>query len=76
LPNFLFSGKTPKLQTIFGASPHQGICNYNLAQATAELEKNLILKALQESPNKSAAIHKLGISRRTFYQKIKKYGLG
>jgi transcriptional regulator with PAS, ATPase and Fis domain len=39
------------------------------------VERILIREALAKSANKSEAIKKLGISRRTFYIKIKQYGL-
>jgi two-component system, NtrC family, response regulator HydG len=41
------------------------------------VEKDMILRVLQESSfNKKRAATRLGISRPTLYQKIKKYGLG
>ncbi|PWT89258.1 MAG: hypothetical protein C5B54_09220, partial [Acidobacteria bacterium] len=41
-----------------------------------DLEKNAILKALETSHgNKTEAAELLGIPRRTFYEKLKKYGL-
>jgi DNA-binding NtrC family response regulator len=40
------------------------------------LEKSLIIKALEKSQNnKTIAIEFLGISRRTFYEKLEKYQL-
>ena len=42
---------------------------------TAILEKDLILEALKKFSNKSRAIEELGISRSSFYEKIKKYGI-
>ena len=47
-----------------------------LDEHVAALEKQLILAALQRSDdNKSAASRLLGISERTLWYKIKKYGL-
>lgn len=46
---------------------------YNLKEMTAILEKDLILEALKKYSNKSRAIKELGISRSSFYEKIKKY---
>lgn len=48
----------------------------HLDSRIAEIEKECILKALQEaSNNKSKAMKILGISRSTFYDKIKKYNI-
>lgn len=49
--------------------------NYDLKEMTATLEKDLILEALRKFSNKSRAIDALGISRSSFYEKIKKYGI-
>ena len=49
--------------------------SYNLKEMTAILEKDLILEALKKFSNKSKAIEELGISRSSFYEKIKKYGI-
>lgn len=49
--------------------------SYNLKEMTAILEKDLILEALKKFSNKSRAIEELGISRSSFYEKIKKYGI-
>ncbi len=73
LPNFLFApGQTHDTDADISSSNDDYL---NLVQATEELEKKLIRRALEQTSNKSMAIKKLGISRRTFYQKIKKYGL-
>jgi DNA-binding NtrC family response regulator len=48
---------------------------YNLAQAVRELEQKMISDVLSITTNKSEAIKMLGISRRTFYLKLKEYGL-
>jgi transcriptional regulator with PAS, ATPase and Fis domain len=46
-----------------------------LAHALQEVERTLISQVLARSRTRSDAIKALGISRRTFYLKIKKYGL-
>ncbi|MGI6551848.1 MAG: sigma 54-interacting transcriptional regulator [Bacillota bacterium] len=47
-----------------------------LPKLIARVEKEAIRQALRmHNNNKSAAIKALGISRRTFYEKLKKYGL-
>ena len=73
LPNFLFTQDTK--------SNNRGLSiislkdkTYNLADAVKNLEKKLIKETLETSPNRTMAIKKLGISRRTFYIKIKQYG--
>ncbi len=41
-----------------------------------EMEKQMILEALEKSPNNlSAAAHMLGITRQTLYNKLKKFGI-
>ncbi len=47
--------------------------NYDLKEMTENLERNLIYEALRKFSNKSKAIKELGISRSSFYEKIKKY---
>jgi len=47
----------------------------NLTGAVRDLEKNLIRDVLSRTCNKSEAIKALGISRRTFYLKLREYGL-
>lgn len=49
---------------------------YDLREAVAVIEKELILAALATSNNnRSVAIKELGISRRAFYDKLKKYNI-
>jgi len=48
----------------------------NIKNAVQLLEKELIIKALKGcGGNRTAAMNELGISRRSFYEKIDKYGL-
>jgi PAS domain S-box-containing protein len=56
------------------ASPRLEAGCTNLKQLTEEMEKRTIQYVLQSCENKSEAIKKLGISRRAFYEKMKKYG--
>jgi len=74
LPKFLFSSAIPLPEG--GASPKVvGSPSYNLAQAVRDLEKRLISEVLSIAPNKSEAIKMLGVSRRTFYLKLKAHQL-
>ena len=75
LPNFLFSGAPA--QDRFAALPvPAGRASYNLAEGVRDLERKLISEVLSTASNKSEAIKILGISRRTFYLKLKEYSLG
>ncbi|HOQ72625.1 MAG: sigma 54-interacting transcriptional regulator [Smithellaceae bacterium] len=74
LPNFLVSESRSR----DGAAPpaaESGAASLNLTQAVRDLERRLITEALAASSNRSEAIRALGISRRTFYLKLKEYGL-
>ncbi|MEN6507297.1 MAG: sigma 54-interacting transcriptional regulator [Smithella sp.] len=74
LPKFLFSGSIASQyngRTVPGGS----VTSYNLVKSVRDLERKLIGEALTFAPNKSEAIKMLGISRRTFYLKLKEYGL-
>jgi transcriptional regulator with PAS, ATPase and Fis domain len=46
-----------------------------LSLAVQHAEKEVIKDVLQQAKNRSEAIKMLGISRRTFYVKLKKYDL-
>lgn len=61
----------PDIQREAGVQEKPG--NYDLKEMTENLERNLIYEALRKFSNKSEAIKKLGISRSSFYEKIKKY---
>jgi transcriptional regulator with PAS, ATPase and Fis domain len=73
LPNFLFSGTTPANSEYLASS--ETPASYNLTEAICDLERKLMGEVLSTTSNKSAAIKILGISRRTFYLKLKEYGL-
>lgn len=47
----------------------------NLKQTIEQVEKNAIEYAVKTSKSKTEAINKLGISRKTFYEKVKKYNI-
>ena len=47
--------------------------SYNLKEMTERLEKDLILRALRKCRTKSEAIDMLGISRSSFYDKLREY---
>ena len=46
-----------------------------LVELLEEVEKNIIFETLQHHPNKRDAANVLGLSKSTFYEKIKKYDL-
>jgi DNA-binding NtrC family response regulator len=74
LPKFLFSwpNAPPNNERMV---PGGAAVSYNLVESVRVLERKLITEALTVAPNKSGAIKMLGISRRTFYLKLKEYGL-
>ena len=73
LPNFLFTEEPEHNYVDLSITSSQDK-TYNLIQAVKNLEKKLIKETLEASPNRTMAIKELGISRRTFYIKIKQYG--
>lgn len=46
-----------------------------LPQMVADTEEKVIREALLDSKSRTEAIAKLGISRRTFYKKLREFGL-
>ena len=74
LPNFLFSSVS-SAESADRTPPVEAAQSHNLMQAVRDLERKLISDALSVALNKSEAIKMLGISRRTFYLKLKEYGL-
>ena len=46
-----------------------------LKQMIAETEEKAYREALHRSPTRTEAIKKLGVSRRTFYKKLREFGL-
>ena len=76
LPNFLFSPPSPGEQREKESTPSfVPARTFNLSEVVQHIERDLIKEALAHSSNRTEAIKKLGISRRTFYAKIKQYGL-
>ena len=55
------------------AGLEDGEITYNIKDMTEHLEKQLIIGALNQCTNRSEAIRELGISRSSFYSKIKQY---
>lgn len=49
--------------------------SYDLKEAVANLERELITAALANSNNRSSAIQALNISRRAFYDKLRRYNI-
>jgi transcriptional regulator with PAS, ATPase and Fis domain len=78
LPSFLAPQRKSK-QLNSGAKPLPSAVNiemsHTLPSVVERVEKELIKQVLDNTTNRSEAIKKLGISRRTFYIKIKQYGL-
>ncbi len=73
LPSFLFTEmrKGEGDEGIAAALLHEK--SQNLISAVRNFEKNFIKNVLSAAPSKSDAIKTLGISRRAFYLKLKKF---
>ena len=78
LPSFLYAEERPSHKknkqsdlSYFMAADRKSL----LTTVLQQVERNLIKKVLERSKTKTEAIKTLGISRRTFYAKIKEYGL-
>jgi len=74
LPNFLLIHQKEN-HGEFNSAPRLINESDNLADVVQEVEKELIRRVLAKSANRTDAIRALGISRRTFYMKLKQYGL-
>ncbi len=76
-PDFLLSSESPRRENNedhnyrFQAGPQPGL----LSTAVQQKEKEVIKEVLQQARNRSEAIKILGISRRTFYAKLRQYNL-
>jgi transcriptional regulator with PAS, ATPase and Fis domain len=81
-PGFLRAGSAPCVTPVSHASPPTPPLEDpqpetdSLVTIVERTEKLHIQKILAASKNRSEAIRRLAISRRTFYSKIKQYGLG
>jgi len=78
LPSFLYNKERARPEksrqadlSDFKAPDNKGL----LTGVVQQVERNLIKKILERSKTRTEAIKILGISRRTFYAKIKEYGL-
>jgi transcriptional regulator with PAS, ATPase and Fis domain len=78
LPSFLYAQNKPRRKKnrqsdlpYFMAADRKSL----LTTVLRQVERNLIKKVLERSKTKTEAIKTLGISRRTFYAKIKQYDL-
>jgi len=77
LPSFLFPQWTyPPEETDAEEPVSADRQSVQLMDAVQQVEREIMKDALEKSVNRTAAIKRLGISRRTFYIKIKQYGLG
>lgn len=77
LPHSMFL-QPPVLYTeknVSGLLDSTAVSHGFLATVVHDIEKRLIQKAISVTDTRSEAIRLLGISRRTFYKKIKQYGL-
>ncbi|MCL4467537.1 MAG: hypothetical protein M1591_01205 [Deltaproteobacteria bacterium] len=55
--------------------PHSSSTSKKLKEVLNNIEKDFIERTLNETNNRSEAIKRLGVSRRTFYYKMRKYDL-
>ncbi|MDD5169512.1 MAG: sigma 54-interacting transcriptional regulator [Syntrophales bacterium] len=76
LPSFLFAANESKGKSVKpGKESFVSPQTHNLPEVMENIEKDMICEALKGSATKTEAIKKLGISRKTFYARIKQYGL-
>lgn len=73
LPEQIWSSGTSG--TEYKAEPPVWNGRLSLKEALAEYECSMMKAALTESATKSEAIRKLGISRKSFYEKLRLYGI-
>jgi DNA-binding NtrC family response regulator len=75
-PELLLSHLPPSVQKQPAANGcPSGSAGASLVQNREEVERTLILRALETANNRTKAAQALGISRVTLYKKMKKYGL-
>ncbi|MGC1403190.1 MAG: sigma 54-interacting transcriptional regulator [Thermodesulfobacteriota bacterium] len=77
LPLFFHTKKSPPIQETLKAQAHSSGFeqDFKLKNAVRQFEKDLIQEVMDKWKNKTEAIRILGISRRSFYLKLKQYGL-
>ena len=78
LPSFLYAKERPGCKrSRHGDLPYLMAADRKslLSTVLQQVEKNVIREVLERSKTKTEAIKTLGISRRTFYARIKEYGL-
>lgn len=76
LPNFLFPSHATNIKSANIAPASTGPSQTQKIPAVVQnVEKELIAEALKKYSTKTEAIRNLGISRKTFYIRIKQYGL-
>ncbi|AFM39752.1 PAS domain S-box [Desulfosporosinus acidiphilus SJ4] len=69
LPAYIIPANNQNLNQIDEEKP------FDVKAAFCRVEKELILSALAAFNNRTKAMHALGISRRSFYEKLRKYGI-
>jgi DNA-binding NtrC family response regulator len=76
-PDFLLSAEHRRRETSQSRHPHfkAGKDLVLLSTAVQQTEREVIKDVLHQAKNRSEAIKILGISRRTFYTKLKQYNL-
>jgi DNA-binding NtrC family response regulator len=73
LPLYVKQGLTEEIQD---ASPFSSFSSLSLKAVVAEAERQALEKALQHSHgNRNLAAELVGLSRASFYRKLKEYGL-
>jgi transcriptional regulator with PAS, ATPase and Fis domain len=76
LPSFLYTHPVlPETEDTTNPAVSLSSQSDHLSKIIESVEKDLIKDALAKSANRTEAIKRLGISRRTFYMKLRQYGL-